>query len=329
MEKMKSFFVTYIISALLFFAIPFSAVKLYGVSESLLSGELHSAQQTTDGDSSVISVYLADEKKAVTMDFREYIIGVVAAEMPVVFHSEALSAGAVCAATLARKNQQSGENDELSGAVISTDPARHQAYMSTDEMKEKWDGDFNEYYKKLCDAVDKAIDYSITYEGELITAAYHAVSPGKTESAENVWLTGTEYLVSVESAGDSLSPKYKDEKIFSTEEFREALTGKCTLSENPREWFSGERYSDAGTLLEITVGDTVFTGEQLREIFSLRSACITFEVLDEGIKAETKGYGHGVGLSQYGADYMARQGFTWQEIITHYYTGVTIEKTEN
>ncbi len=325
MEKMKNFIVLYLVTALCMFSVPFCTVKL--LEGSSRYGELHTAKENYErGDYTTISVYLADEQKAVTMDFREYIIGVVAAEMPVVFHSEALSAGAVCAATLARKNQMSGKSDELSGAVISTDSTKHQAFMNTDEMKKRWEDKFPEYYKKLCDAVDKAIDYSITYEGELITAAYHAVSPGKTENSGNVWTASIPYLVSVDSPGDSLSPKYADQVKLTSEEFMRCLEKKCTMSEDKSSWFSEEKYSDAGTLLKIKIGNKIFTGEELRDIFSLRSACITFNITDEGVLIETKGYGHGVGLSQYGADYLARQGYSWQEIITHYYTGVSIEK---
>lgn len=324
---MKQFIALYLITAFCIFSVPFCTVKLLENSSAVRSGELHKAQENADTHGSdTISVFLSDEGKAVTMDFREYITGVVAAEMPVVFHSEALSAGAVCAATLARKNIISGKKDELSGAVISTDSTKHQAFMNTDEMKKRWGDKFPEYYKKLCDAVDKAIDYSVTYNGELITAAYHAVSPGKTENSENVWLARIPYLVSVESPGDCLSPKYKDTVKMTCNEFREMLEGKCSLPENTGEWFMKERYSQAGTLLEITIGDTVFTGEELRELFSLRSACISLQLTEEGVTIETKGYGHGVGLSQYGADYLARQGYSWQEIIRHYYTGVEIEK---
>ncbi len=311
------------------FGVPLGMAGIFG--DSRMSGltPLHTADgNDNDSGSTTISVYLADEDKAVIMDFREYIIGVVAAEMPVVFHSEALSAGAVCAATLARKSMLAGEKEELAGAVISTDSRTHQAFMTTDEMKARWDGDFQEYYKKLCDAVDAAIGYSLTYEGELITAAYHAVSPGKTENSENVWLERIPYLVSVDSPGDSLSPKYLDKRELTDEEFREALGDGCVLPEKRELWLQGEKYSAAGTLLEITIGDTLFTGEQLRAVFSLRSACISFLITDEGVTIETKGYGHGVGLSQYGADYLARQGYTWQEIISHYYTGVTIEKAD-
>ena len=273
-----------------------------------------------------IKVYNTDEKITENLDFREYIIGVVAAEMPAEFHPEALSACAAAAATLARAKIRSGGEKELSGAVISTDSTKHQAYMNKEEMKKRWGDDFDSYYQKICDAVDKAIDYSITYEGELIVAAYHAISPGMTENAENVWSEKLPYLSSVESYGDKLSPKYSSDKIITFDEFREKISEYGgTLPEDKALWLGTGEYTEAGTLIKISIGDKTFSGESLREMFSLRSAAISLSMNKDGIIFSVKGYGHGVGMSQYGADYLARQGFSWQEIIKHYYTGVEIE----
>ena len=271
-----------------------------------------------------ISVYFSDSDTVEEMDFREYIIGVVAAEMPVEFHSEALSAGACAAATLARLRKSQAETDS---AVISTDPKIHQAYMTKEEMAEKWEGDFDDYYEKLCAAVDKAIDYSITYEGELIVPAYHAISPGRTESAENVWGGSVPYLVSVESPGDSKCEKYLSSLTLSFDEFSAALKNEgAVLSEDITLWIGKAEYTDSGTLTAVTIGGKVFSGAKLREIFSLRSNAVTLSMTKDGVTFTVRGYGHGVGMSQYGADYLAKNGCTWQEIIHHYYTGVDIQK---
>ncbi len=322
---MKKIMLLALTSALCILLVP---IITYAVVFGSFSSDdvLHPPYETYDSTGDTISVYIADEEKTEIMDFREYIIGVVAAEMPVEFESEALSAGACAAATLARLNQQKGSNDELDGAVISTDSTKHQAYMTKEEMKERWNGDFESYYEKLCDAVDKAIAYSITYEGELIVPAYHAISSGKTENAENVWTGGFPYLVSVESTGDTLSPKYASEITLSFDEFREKMEKEgAVLGEDITVWFSKGEYTEAGTLMNIKIGDKDFSGEQLREIFSLRSAAVTFSMTSKGVTMNVKGYGHGVGMSQYGADYLARQGYTWEEILKHYYTGVEIE----
>lgn len=272
----------------------------------------------------IVRVFNADTKSVTELDFRDYIIGVVAGEMPVEFHEEALSACAVAAATLTRK-KMSTPDDSLNGADISTDPAKHQAYMSLSEMKERWGESFDMYYEKLCAAVDKSIGYSVVYDGELITAVYHSVSTGITEDAENVWMGKIPYLISVNSDGDRFSPRYASELFVKSEEF------KSRISEaGDAEWSEGEplisdaSYTAAGRIKSITAGGVTFNGEEFRKLFSLRSAAVTYSFSQEGVLLKVKGYGHGVGLSQYGADYYARQGKTWQEIIKHYYTGVEI-----
>lgn len=282
--------------------------------------------ESTPGDGETIRVFLANENTAVDMDFREYITGVVAAEMPAEFHEEALSAAACAAATLARLKMQDGEDEALMGAVISTDPKKHQAYITKEEMKERWNGDEKAYYEKLSRAVDKAIDYSITYDGKLITPVYHSMSTGLTENAENVWGSAVPYLVSVESPGDPLAPGYEAEITLSFDEFREkAEENGAVLGDDITLWLGKCSYTDAGTLKSVTVGGKSFTGAEIREIFSLRSGAVTFAMTKDGVTMTTRGYGHGAGLSQYGADFLAREGYSWQEIIRHYYTGVEVE----
>ncbi|MBR3767421.1 MAG: stage II sporulation protein D [Clostridia bacterium] len=324
---MKKYLILSLFTALSILIVPLCVYGIFSDTSINRIPELHSVPQNI-GDISfdTIKVYNSQNERTETLDFREYIIGVVAAEMPVEFHSEALSAGTVTAATLARKKLLSGADEALDGAVISTDSTKHQAYMDKEEMKERWGEDFNEYYEKLCTAVDNAIDYSITYEDELIVSVYHAISPGITENAENVWIGGFPYLVSVDSSGDKLSPKYSSELKLGFEEFHAAMTEQgVTLPEDKTLWFDSGEYTEAGTLKSINIGDKSFSGEELRDIFSLRSNAITLSMNNEGITFSVKGYGHGVGMSQYGADYLARQGYTWQEIIKHYYTGVEIE----
>ncbi len=273
-----------------------------------------------------IRVFLAGENTAVDMNFREYITGVVAAEMPAEFHEEALSALTCAAATLARLKMQSDGDESLKGAVISTDPEKHQAYITKEEMKKRWKNDFDTYYAKLTAAVDKAIDYSLTYNGKLITPAYHAMNTGMTEDAENVWSNSAPYLVSVKSPGDITAPEYETKITLSFDEFRERMEENgAKTGDDITKWLGESDYTKAGTLKNITIGGKDFSGAKLREIFSLRSAAITLSMTKDGVTLLTRGYGHGVGLSQYGADYLANEGFTWQEILKHYYTGVEIE----
>lgn len=320
----KYLIITLIISINMLF-IPLIAYAVFPTENFTDPGnetEIKSQQLSFDS----ISVYNTETDEAFTLSFRDYIIGVVAAEMPAQFHEEALSACAAAAATVARKKIISGSDESLGGAVISTDPTKHQAFSDTEKLKERWGEDFDMYYEKICKAVDKAIDYSITFDGELIVAAYHAISTGITEDAQNVWEGGFPYLTSVESPGDKLSPKYSSEVKVTFDEFSKIFTEEgAVFPEDKTLWFSSGEYTDAGTLMNIKIGEKNFSGEELRDLLSLRSAAVKLSMNNEGITFRVTGYGHGVGMSQYGADYYARQGYTWQEIIKHYYTGVEIE----
>ncbi len=314
-------FVSFI--AILIVAVPLVTLLSTGFRFNTDKAEKNTQRGNTD---QTISVYFSTEEKTEELNFRDYIIGVVAAEMPVVFHSEALSALACAAATLARQSIEKGADNTLDGAVISTDSTKHQAYMSVEQMKEKWGKDFNTYYQKLCDAVDKSVDYSITYENELIIAAYHAISPGQTETAGNIWGKDVPYLTPAVSDGDKICQKYMSEKTVSFEDFCEITENEgAVLPEDKSQWFDSGEYTDSGTLKEIKIGGKSFSGSEIRELFSLRSAAVKMGINSEGVVFSVKGYGHGVGLSQYGADYLAKQGYSWQEILRHYYNGIEIE----
>lgn len=331
---MKKFLIQCLISAISLFVVPISIYSFGGTAapEELHNNQLSAAdtsdmltsENSTLPDDNIIKVFNSDTGNVMELDFREYIMGVVAAEMPAEFHSEALSALTAAAATLARKKLMSGSDASLEGAVISTDPKKHQAYMSKEVMKEKWGDDFDTYYQKLSSAVDKAIDCVITYKNELIVAAYHAISPGKTENAENVWSAAYPYLISVESTADKLSPRYETTAQIPKEEFISTMESEGCVFENNEISLSAGEYTDAGTLKKIRIGSKDFSGAQLRAIFGLRSNAVTVTSTTDNIIFTVKGYGHGVGMSQYGADYYARQGMSWQEIICHYYPGTVI-----
>ncbi len=318
---MKKYILMSVIIAISIVAVPLLTLSAGSADSTEKSAENEIKKPLTD----TIAVYFSGEEKTEELSFREYIIGVVAAEMPVEFHSEALSALTCAAATLARKNQEKGRDESLGGAVISTDSAKHQAYMTKEEMREKWGEGFDEYYEKLTTAVDKAIDYSLTYDGELIVAAYHSMSAGKTEDSGNVWGKGLPYLTSVESTGDMINPKFFSEITVGFNEFRKTMESEgAEFPEDKALWIGSGTYTEAGTLKAVSVGSKEFSGEELREIFSLRSAAVKLGINREGVVFSVRGYGHGVGLSQYGANYLAKLGYSWEEILKHYYTGVEI-----
>ncbi|MBQ2758576.1 MAG: stage II sporulation protein D [Clostridia bacterium] len=286
-------------------------------------------KDSTQAEQEMICIYLSDKKEALTLPLHDYIIGVVAAEMPAAYEKEALKAQAAASITLARRKMQTaGDTDELDGAVITTNSKKDQGYMSVDKMRERWGEEFDTYYEKIAAAVDEVYSYQIEYEGEPIVAAFHAISTGLTECAENVWEEKKDYLVSVESEGDKLSSTYESTLSLSGEKLEEYLNDATGFKSRGKEseWIGECEYTEAGTLVSVEICDEVFTGAALREILSLRSAAMEIDFADGEFVFTVKGYGHGVGLSQYGADYYARQGYTWQEIIAHYYPGTQLEQ---
>ena len=280
------------------------------------------------GADEVIAVFLPEANETKTLSMRDYVIGCVAAEMPAVYEDAALRAQAAASAALARYMQANNkENDALKGGVIAADPASYQGYYTEEEMRERWGDDFDRYYQKIAAAVDETLPYTLTYNGAPVVAAFHAVSSGETETAETAWGKAIPYLISVESAGDKLCPGYASTETASPEAFKEAL-GLTPDDDDPATWLGAADYSDAGTLRALEVCDKTVSGQTLRKAFALRSPAVRVEYDGEEFILKVTGYGHGVGMSQYGADYYARQGLTWQEIIAHYYPGTTLTKAE-
>lgn len=190
----------------------------------------------------------------------------------------------------------------------------------------KWGDKYETYEKKIEEAVKDVFGKTITYDGEIITAAFHAISCGQTFSAEEVWGKDVPYLKSVTSAGDKLSPDYSSTLTLTADAFKKAFAGSgAELGGDAKKWIGEIKKTDSGYISCAVIGEKEFTGAQMREKLGLRSACFEIKCTDDEFKITVHGYGHGVGMSQYGADYMARQGSDWQEIIKHYYTGVEIK----
>lgn len=266
-----------------------------------------------------------------TLTPSEYIRGVVAAEIPISFHEEAIKAQVIAAHTYAIRQigiEIKNPTPELNGAYLSTDYKKYQAYISDDELKEKWGDSFDENYKKLTKCVDSVIDKVIAYNNEPIVAAFHGISGGQTENSKNVWGQELPYLVPANSDGDELSPSFKQTLILTESEVGHLLKEKfpeILLDEDRNKWFNILTTSESNNILEIQVGSVKTSGNVIRAILNLRSANFTVSFEDGLFTFTTLGYGHGVGMSQYGSDFMARQGKNYSEILTHYYNGVEIK----
>ncbi|MEG1835301.1 MAG: stage II sporulation protein D [Oscillospiraceae bacterium] len=292
-------------------------------SEVVDDKEIEKAAEKDDSSVKVLSVASGT---IITMEEADYLIGCVASEMPATYHEEALKAQAVAAYTNMKRMKKSPDKS-LGGADISNSPDKHQGYLSNDELKLKWGDKYDIYHSKIEKAVTEVIGKIIKYENEPIIASYFALCSGKTENSETIWKGAVPYLKSVTSIGDKLSPSFSNTVSLTTEQFSEMAkkNAEIVLPENPEEWVSKDiLYSDAGTVTKITIGGKELSGMDARALFSLKSPAFTLVYKDGNFIFTTLGYGHFVGMSQYGADYMARQGSTYKEILEHYYTGVTV-----
>lgn len=321
-------FISLILAPIIAFGGTLDIKNASNITQSTIEATEKSDKEETakNPDENVVNVFLSKSKKTVPVSEFEYVCGSVAAEMPLSYHEEALKAQAVACYTNYQR-LKSGDNKAINGADISDDPAVHQGYINFDERKEKWDKDFQKYESKLETVVNEVLGEALTYKGDYCVAAFSAIAPGKTEDAKNVWGTEIPYLVSVKSSGDSLSPTYSTTSTFTKSQFisiMKDLGVSINTKANLDDVLGDIKTSKAGTVLEITINKKTFSGEDIRNAFSLRSAVFKITTSKNEVIFKTTGYGHGVGMSQYGADYMARQGSSYKEILEHYYKGVTI-----
>ncbi|MBQ8786074.1 MAG: stage II sporulation protein D [Oscillospiraceae bacterium] len=288
---------------------------------------------TTEKNNDVLKVLDFTSGQVHEIAMRDYVIGAVLAEMPASYHEEALKAQAVAARTYAvrqREKQRLAPDELLMGADISNDSSRYQAYFTPEQAKAFYGDSYEAYYDIVSSAVDATGDEVLIYNGEPIVAAFHSTSGGRTESAEIVWGSAVEYLVPVESTEDENSPAYLDEKVFTENELSariEAEYPDAVFGDNPEKWIVIGDRSVSGTVIEVQLGDTAVSGTEFRRIFSLKSANFEVEYSDENFIITTKGNGHGVGMSQYGANAMANEGADYREILAHYYTGAEIAES--
>lgn len=250
---------------------------------------------------------------------RDYLLGVVSAEMPASYHIEALKAQTVAAYTFAlnRKNENKKEDFDITG-----DSSLDQAYINEAKRKEKWGDKEKEYTDKILSAIDSVLGQTVTFNGKIALTLYTAISGGKTESAKNMWGKEYPYLVAVESVGDLLSPNYLSSATFSEAQIREKLP---QIAEVPASgWFASPVYSDSGTVMSMSFGEKTLKGREIRSALGLKSANFDVTAADGNFTFNVRGYGHLTGMSQYGANYMAQQGSTYKEILLWYYPGCSV-----
>ena len=312
--------------------IPAIPVYISGNSTYSETEKPEKSEKETEEYYNILDVSTGEVLKVSKLD---YITGAVCAEMPATFETEALKAQAITAHTYAERQcmrERENPTPELCGADFSNDTNKFQGYFTVNQAKQFYKENFDLYYSKISDAVSEVWDYTIYYDDEPIISAFHSMSSGKTESAENVWGSDIEYLKSVDSPQDISAPKYLEETEYDCETIKNKLISEypeIQLDDDYTKWFEIKEVSDAGTVLSLRAGDIEITGNDLRSVLLLRSAVFEIECKDNKFIFTTKGYGHCVGMSQYGANAMAQEGKTWREILEHYYSGCTISKEKD
>lgn len=259
-----------------------------------------------------------------TLDMEEYLIGVVAAEMPADFEPEALKAQAVAARTYARYCAETKRHPE---ADVCTDFACCQAWRSDEELRASWGEGYEARHEKVAEAVRETAGELLCYDGRAIFAAFHSSSAGRTEDCGAIW-SELPYLVSVSSpeSADSV-PGFVSRVDIGVFDLRDTLLAACPdadFSAPPEEWIGEITRDESGRVSEAVIGGRVFTGVKLREIFKLRSTAFTVDYADGIFTFTVTGFGHGVGMSQYGANVMAMDGADYREILAHYYPGTEL-----
>ena len=281
------------------------------------------AEKLSSDDTYKVRVLCGDE--VIRISAYDYLVGVVAAEVPASFESEALKAQAVAARTYLQRDLSGTSKHE--NADICSSPDCCQAYMSEDALKEKWGKNYDKYIEIIKDAVSETDGEYLSYDGEPIMAAFHSSSAGKTEDSDAIW-GDYPYLVSVSSPeGEDDVPNYISTLSLRDIDFRDTvlyLKPEADMTGDAGDWVSDTKRDLSGRVESMTIGGVEFSGRELRELFSLRSTAFELEHEDGEFIFTVTGYGHGVGMSQYGANVMAKGGADYKEILEHYYPGATL-----
>lgn len=276
-------------------------------------------------DMLMVRVYLNGIRE---MPLESYVCGVVAAEMPASYHLEALKAQADAARTRAVCQMLGSGCKSHPDADICGDSGCCQGYASMSECRAKW-GEETEYYRqRILQAVASTVDELIVYQGQPITVMYHAMSGGRTEDVRAVFSESLPYLVSVESKGEESARGFYTDSFIPFDDMARKLnaeiSGLHTSGEEIKRSFSVTGYTDSGRVAQVQVGEHLLSAAQLRQVLGLRSTMFSISLDADGVTFSQQGYGHGVGMSQVGANSMAAQGADYRNILQHYYPGTEL-----
>lgn len=319
------FVVTLVVPAVL--VLPFMEDRAGGKLGEELQQEAKDAAAGPSADSAVeVAVYRTALSKTEKLALDEYLIGVVAAEMPAEFELEALKAQALSARTYYVKQMMSPNKVGVPEGAQLNDTTIHQVYLNKQELQKQWGVDYKWKIKKITEAVKATDGQVLTYEGAPIDATFFSTSNGFTENSEEYWANAFPYLRSVESPWDLESPKFHSQTVKTVQDVEAKLGVKLPNSPDIGNVISR---TAGNRVAKIDVGGKVLTGKEVREKLGLRSSDFSWVLKGNNVVITTEGFGHGVGMSQYGANGMATEGKNYKEIVQHYYKGVEISAADS
>ncbi|MFI3254266.1 MAG: stage II sporulation protein D [Eubacteriales bacterium] len=295
-------------------------------SSPILVPSFHQSPSPIDGaDQSIDITLLRQTGEVETLSLDAYLWGVVAAEMPATFPLEALKAQTVAARSYTGLRLA---NPKHSNAVVCDDSACCQAYIDVSERLRLWGTDAPFYQEHLREAISQTNGLYVLYEDQPIDALFFSSSSGQTLEAQEVWGTAVPYLQSVPSPEDPDIPNYHSQVVYTESELALLLQEnypQIKLGSDPNTWVSAILADSAGGVAQMTLGGITLTGSQLRSLFSLRSTYFTLDYENNNFTFSVTGYGHGVGMSQYGAKALADQGYAFDQILTWYYAHCSVD----
>ncbi|QRG67357.1 stage II sporulation protein D [Brevibacillus choshinensis] len=273
-----------------------------------------------------VKVYRTEKKVVETMPLETYIVGVVAAEMPAEFELEALKAQAMAARTyIVRRLSESKLDDVPQGAQV-LDTVQHQVYMDDSQRRERWKDQYEWKNQRILQAVRATAGIVLTYDGKPIDATFFSTSNGFTENSGEYWEKPIPYLKSVPSPWDIQSPRYEETVTMTTAQLEKSLGVRLAQEASTNgSWFQIESKTTGNRVGKISIGGKEFTGREFREKLNLNSSSFTMELRGNQVFITTKGYGHGVGMSQWGANGMAKSGKNAEQIVKYFYQGISLQ----
>ncbi len=328
---MKEYIQMTVAFAVLLMIIPcivFLSPQSHGQAQQSLSSSQSEHEQS--GDDTTVKIYFTEQKQTVSYTMREYMLGAVFAQMPADFEPSALQAQALLARTYALyriSTESAHPTAALNGAAMSDDTALYQGFFTPEQAKQLYKDDYDKAREKILDAVKSVETKCLTYENKPVIVAFHAVSDGHTRSAKEVWGQDIPYLCTVESKQDEELKQATSKTSLTTDEFKEKL-GKIyddiKFTDKPDEWLKVTKTGEYGLVKKVSICGKEISAAELCELLDLASQSFAFEIKDDTFTFTCHGLGHLVGMSQYGANEMAKKGSTCEQILTHYFTGCKI-----